>query len=71
MFHEVRVLTPRGELKELIPSNNLSQRYWKNFEQAEDQISLTSTGRGKVPRWVKEKLDMDYAESYDTNMTLP
>ncbi len=68
MFHEVRVLTPQGEVKEVIPSNNLSNSYWKNFEQSENQISLTSTGRGKVPRWVKEKLDMEYAESFDTTM---
>ena len=71
MFHEVRVLSPKGDLKEVIPSKNLSEKYWKHFEQAEDQISLTSTGRGKVPKWVKERLDMEYAESYDTNMTLP
>jgi hypothetical protein len=68
MFHEVRVLSPKGELKEVIPSDNLSDKYWENFEQAENKISLTSTGRGKVPRWVKEKLDMEYAESYDTTM---
>ena len=70
MFHEVRILTPQGQLKEVIPSINLSNAYWKNFEQAENQISLTSTGRGKVPRWVKDKLDMEYAESYDTTMTM-
>ena len=71
MFHEVRVLSPEGNLKEVIPSNNLSDKYWKNFAQAEDQISLTSTGRGKVPKWVKDRLDMEYAEFYDTNMPLP
>jgi len=68
MFHEVRVLSPKGEVKEVIPSDNLSDAYWQNFEQAENKISLTSTGRGKVPRWVKEKLDMEYAEAYDTTM---
>jgi hypothetical protein len=69
MFHEVRVLSPQGQLKEVIPSNNLSQLFWHSFRQAEDKISLTSTGRGKVPRWVKDKLDMEYAETYDTTMS--
>ena len=68
MFHEVRIFNPDGELKQVVPSKDLSRAYWKNFEIAEDQISLTNTGRAKVPRWIKDHLDVEFLESYDSNI---
>lgn len=68
MFHEVRIFNPNGDLKQVVPSKDLSRSYWKNFEIAEDQISLTNTGRAKVPRWIKDHLDVEFHESYDSNI---
>ena len=33
MFYEVRVLTPKGDLKKVISEQELSKIYWNTFKQ--------------------------------------
>ncbi len=62
MFYEVRVKDPMGNVKQVITSQELRQAHWKNFKEMEEQNLLTSTGRDRVPRWVKDKLDVEFPD---------
>ncbi|MEE9259421.1 MAG: hypothetical protein V3U37_07730 [Nitrospinaceae bacterium] len=62
MFHEVKIFNSSGEIKKVIPSRELSKLHWDNFQRAEDSISLTTSGATRIPRWVKERLDIEYPE---------
>ena len=35
MFYEVRVLTPKGDLKKVISEQELSKIYWKSFKKTQ------------------------------------
>ncbi len=35
MFYNVRILDPKGNLKTIISSKKLSNRFWKKYEQGE------------------------------------
>ncbi len=62
MLYQVRVLSEKGELKSTIPSDELSKLHWKNFQTMEDNITLTSSGRMGVPKWVRERLDLEHPD---------
>lgn len=51
MFYEVRILDPKGKIKKVFSSKELSQRYWNGFkEQVHGQITTNlfkSRGRKK------------------------
>ena len=62
MFHEVKVFSQNGKLKKVVSSHELSQAYWKRFGNSEDKIGLTTTARANVPRWVKDRLDLEFPD---------
>ncbi len=35
MFYSVRILDPKGNLKKIISSKKLSNRFWRKYEQGE------------------------------------
>ncbi len=53
MLNEVRVFDQKGNLKKVLSSKFLSKRHWKNFE--------TSVIKKPVSKWIKKKLDFEYA----------
>ncbi|MCH8311452.1 MAG: hypothetical protein IID17_00530 [Nitrospinae bacterium] len=66
MFYDVKVLNPDGTMKKVITSNELKLTHWENFRKAEENLSLQTAERRKVPPWIKEKLDLqfpDFSES--------
>ena len=67
MFHQVKIMNSEGKVKKVVPSGELSQRHWSNFQSSEDRISLTTSPTARVPRWVKEKLDMEFPSFYEMN----
>ena len=69
MFHEVRIFNPDGKIKQVVSSNKLSQLYWQQFMDGENNISLVSTGRAKVPTWVKRRLDQEYPDFFNMNFS--
>ena len=35
MFYQVRIYTPKGNLKKVVSSQQLSQRHWNAFEKSQ------------------------------------
>jgi hypothetical protein len=68
MFYEVKVLDPQGKLKQVISANELRQVHWQNFKEMEEKNQLTTTGRERVPRWVKERLDVEFPDLATTGL---
>ena len=70
MFHKVNVLNPRGKIKKIISRRELSKMHWKIYYQSEEKISLTTSATPRIPRWVKEKLDLEYPSYFDASSLL-
>jgi hypothetical protein len=68
MFYEVKVLDPKGNLKQVISANELRQTHWQNFREMEEKNQLTTTGRARVPRWVKDRLDVEFPDLVTAGM---
>jgi len=47
MFHEVRVLDRKNKLKKIISSQQLSRKYWNEFEIGFNGSSAPKKGRKK------------------------
>ncbi|KMP11563.1 hypothetical protein UR09_01190 [Candidatus Nitromaritima sp. SCGC AAA799-A02] len=60
MFHEVRIFDPKGNLKRVVSSKKLSKRHWQIYKSSEKQISAQNFSHHAVPKWVKEKLDIEF-----------
>ena len=65
MFHPVRVLNPNGKVKAIICEDELSQKYWSQYFNAEGSYNMVQSNSKQVPTWVKKKLDMEYSDSPD------
>ncbi|MBI4384799.1 MAG: hypothetical protein HY579_12290 [Nitrospinae bacterium] len=54
MFYEVRILDPKGKIKKVLTSKELSKRYWQDFkEQVRGQVA-SSLFKGKGRRSKKD-----------------
>jgi len=60
MLYEVRVMQPNGKIKQVISPRQLSQRYWNNFEKAHSGITVPCNWKTTVPKWVRDRLDVEY-----------
>ncbi|QPJ65203.1 MAG: hypothetical protein G3M78_07295 [Candidatus Nitrohelix vancouverensis] len=69
MFHPVKILKANGKTKQIIPSKSLSEQYWESFQKSENGISLVSNGRPQIPRWMKQKLDLEYPTHMDSTLS--
>ena len=49
MFHEVRVLDSKNKLKKIISGQQLSRKYWKDFETSFNASSPNKKGKKKSP----------------------
>lgn len=67
MFYEVRIMNPDGTLKKVVSSKDLKTTHWDNFKKAEESLSLQNSDRPKVPKWVKDTLDVQFTEFSDSN----
>jgi hypothetical protein len=60
MFYQVRIFKSDGKLEKTIESEDLSAKFWDEFYNSENSITLVSNGKTKTPRWVKERLDVEF-----------
>ncbi|PIR01174.1 MAG: hypothetical protein COV66_02895 [Nitrospinae bacterium CG11_big_fil_rev_8_21_14_0_20_45_15] len=60
MFYQVRIFKSDGELEKTIESEELSKKFWDEFYNSENSITLVSNGKTQTPRWVKERLDAEF-----------
>ncbi|MBI4389092.1 MAG: hypothetical protein HY580_02845 [Nitrospinae bacterium] len=72
MFYEVRILDPKGKIKRVLTSKELSKRYWQGFkEQVHGQVATSLfKGRGRKSRkdsyWTDD--DRQAVESDDADV---
>ncbi len=64
MFYQVRIKRPDGTVKKIVSEKKLNHRHWKNFQKSEEEIGLVTASKQQVPTWVKQKLDLEYMETY-------
>ena len=62
MFHEVRVLSPKGKIKKLISTQELRQEHWRKFNELSHDITIGKFSRGRVPRFVKQTLAVEFRD---------
>lgn len=60
MLYEVRVMQPNGKIKQVISPRQLSKRYWNNFHKANSGITVPSNWKATVPKWVQDRLDVEF-----------
>ncbi len=64
MFYQVRIKRPDGTVKKVVSEQKLNRRHWENFQKSEEEIGLVTASKQQVPTWVKQKLDVEYPETY-------
>jgi len=69
MFYDVKVLNPDGTMKKVITSTELQTNHWEKFRKAEESLSLQTSERRKVPRWIKEVLDLQFPDHSESRYT--
>ena len=68
MFYDVKILDPKGKIKQVISGQELGKRYWTAFRMAEVNNTLNSSGNQRVRNWVKKRLDMGYFQFQDRSI---
>jgi hypothetical protein len=61
MFYDVKIINPQGKIKKIISRQELGKRHWKDFFIANTDKRKVSTNSPRVPGWLKQKLDVEYA----------
>ena len=56
MFYEVRVLDPKGKLKKVVSSQELSKRYWNAFHESANSKETLKLEKAK--KKVKQPFDL-------------
>jgi hypothetical protein len=64
MFYQVRIKRPDGTVKKVVSEQKLNRIHWDNFQKSEEEIGLVTASKQQVPTWVKQKLDLEYLETY-------
>jgi len=64
MFYEVRIKRADGSVKKVVSEKKLTNIHWSNFQKSEEEIGLVTASKQQVPSWVKQKLDLEYIETY-------
>ena len=59
MFHPVKVLNAKGNVKAIISEDELSRKYWNQYFNAEDSYNMVQSNSKQVPTWVKKRLDLE------------
>ncbi|GJL79363.1 MAG: hypothetical protein NPINA01_23520 [Nitrospinaceae bacterium] len=65
MFHEVKILNPKGKLKKLISSQELRQEHWRKFNELSHEITIGKFSRGRVPQSVRHVLESEFHDHED------
>lgn len=68
MFYQVRIKRADGTVKEIVSENKLTRIHWENFQKSEEGIGSVTTSEWQVPAWIKQKLDLEYMETYSDLM---
>ena len=68
MFYQVRIKRADGTVKKIVSEKKLNNRHWENFQKSEEEIGLVTASKQQVPTWVKQKLDLEYMETYSDMM---
>ncbi len=53
MFHQVRVLDPKGNVQEILNSEQLSKNYWQNFREDESNMGFKAQNNARLFKKVK------------------
>ena len=64
MFYQVRIKRADGTVKKVVSEQKLNDMHWDNFQKSEEEIGLVTASKQQVPTWIKQKLDLDYMETY-------
>lgn len=64
MFYQVRIKRADGTVKRIVSEKKLNRMHWENFQKSEEEIGLVTASKQQVPTWVKQKLDLEYLETY-------
>ena len=68
MFYEVRILNSSMKLKRVIDSEELNQKFWKDFENDNKNKMFGSLGERRVPWKIKKQLKAIFPELYDYSL---
>jgi Holliday junction resolvasome RuvABC endonuclease subunit len=68
MFYQVRIKRADGTVKKVVSEKKLNRIHWENFQKSEEEIGLVTASKQQVPTWVKQKLDLEYMETYSDLM---
>jgi len=68
MFYQVRIKRADGSVKKVVSEKKLNRMHWENFQKSEEEIGLVTASKQQVPTWVKQKLDLEYLETYSDLM---
>ncbi len=64
MFYQVRIKRADGTVSKIVSEKQLNDMHWDNFQKSEEEIGLVTASKQQVPTWIKQKLDLDYMETY-------
>lgn len=67
MIFEVRVLDASGKIKKVISREEISRKHWEQFRKEEEGYCFAQAGKSTIPRWVKERLDIEFPD-YDSTI---
>ncbi len=68
MFYEVRIKKADGTVKRIVSEKKLNNMHWEKFKKSEEEIGLVTASKQQVPAWVKQKLDLEYPETYSDHL---
>jgi len=70
MFYEVRIKRADGSVKKVVSEKKLNRIHWEKFQKSEEEIGLVTASKQQVPAWVKQRLDLEYPETYSDHLNL-
>lgn len=70
MFYEVRIKKADGTVKKIVSERKLTRIHWDNFQKSEEEIGLVTASKQQVPAWVKQRLDLEYPETYSDYLNI-
>lgn len=64
MFHKVRILDRKGNIKKVLSGKFLSKRYWNSFFEHSGKIEASKKSKAKKENKSELKMNMNYQNIY-------
>ena len=64
MFHQVKIIDPKGKVKKILSPKKLSKSYWGEFFDPDNKSRQKSPRRKKTKPIKNNKVDMSYDDVY-------